>query len=130
VFGVAGCDETPEVYYPGYEVAISSDAIVRGWIPVWLPKSAIEIREKHNLDTNQSMLAFRFNGSEKVEVASGCERIEPINLKEPPFKVSWWPGDVPASRLSTYRHSFYSCEGGKAFLALSAKLGEGFYWRP
>jgi hypothetical protein len=76
------------------------------------------------------MLAFRFNGQEKVELGSGCERIDPFKSKVPPFKVSWWPNDVPASRLSTYRHSFYSCEGGDAFLALSEKLGEGFYWRP
>lgn len=127
---VAGCDESPEVYYQTFEAVVTDGAVSRGWVPAWLPKSANEIHEKHDLDTNQSLLAFRFNASEKVEVGGDCERIDPYKPKGPPFKVSWWPSDVPASKLSTYRHSFYSCEGGKAFLALSEKQGEGFYWRP
>ena len=127
---VAGCGETPQVYYPTYEAAVSAGAISRGWIPALVPKSAVEIHEIHNLDTNKSMLALRFNGAEKIELGSSCERINPFKSKEPPFKVSWWPRDVPASKLSTYRHSLYSCEGGEAFLTLSEKLGEAFYWRP
>ena len=127
---VAGCGETPEVYYPTYEIAVSAGAISRGWIPGLLPKSALEIHEIHNIDTNKSMLAFRYNGSEKIEVSTICEPISPFKPAKPPFNVSWWPRDVPASKLSTYRHSFYSCEGGEAFLALSKKIGEGFYWRP
>ena len=91
---------------------------------------AVEIHEKHNLDANQSMLAFRFDDSEKLELGPSCERINPLNIREPPFKISWWPVDVPPSKISTYRHSFYSCEHGEAFLALSVKLGEGFYLRP
>lgn len=118
------------MYYQTFEAAVTAGAVSKGWVPAWLPKSANEIHEKHNLDTNQSMLAFRFNASEKLEVGGDCERIDPYKPKEPPFKASWWPSDVPASKLSTYRHSFYSCEGGKAFLALSEKQGEGFYWRP
>ncbi len=127
---VVGCGETPEVHYPSYEAAVSAGAISRGWIPAFLPKSAVEIHEIHNIDTNKGMLAFHFDGSEKIELGSGCERIDPFKPKKPPFKISWWPNDVPATKLSTYRHSFYSCEGGEAFLALSGKLGEGFYWRP
>jgi hypothetical protein len=129
-FALAGCGETPEVHYPTYEAAVSAGAILRGWIPAFLPKSAVAIHEIHDIDTNKSMLAFRFNGSEKIELGSGCERIDPFKPAKTPFKVSWWPSDVPASKLSTYRHSFYSCEGGEAFLALSEKPGEGFYWRP
>lgn len=130
VFAVSGCDETRETYYPTYRAAVSAGAISRGWIPGWLPKSARDIHEKHDIATNQRMLAFRFNGSERVAVGNVCEPIGPFKAKGPPFRVSWWPGDVPARRLSTYRHSFYSCESGTSFLALSEKRGEGFYWSP
>lgn len=130
VFGVSGCDETREVYYPTYEAAVSAGALSRDWIPGWLPKSTRDIHEKHDIATNQRMLAFRFNGSEKVVVGSGCKPIDPFKPKGPPFTVSRWPGDVPARKLATYRHSFYSCEGGTSFLALSEKRGEGFYWSP
>lgn len=127
---MAGCGETPEEHYPNFEAAVSAGAISRGWIPALLPKSASDIHEIHNIDSSKSMLAFRFNGTEKIELGSSCERVDPFKPARPPFKVSWWPSDVPASKLSTYRHSIYSCEIGKAFLALSEKLGEGFYWRP
>lgn len=130
VSALLGCGETPEVYYPTFKEAVSDGAVARGWIPEWLPKSAVEIHERHNLDTNRSMLAFRFDGTEKIEFGATCERIEPVKAREPTFKVPWWPEDVPPNKLSTHRHSFYSCEGGEAFLAISEELGESFYWRP
>jgi hypothetical protein len=129
VVSLVGCTETHEAYYPTYEAAVAAGAISHGWIPHWLPKSAVEIREKHDLDTNQSMLTFRY-GTEQLAFEKDCTQVDPFNPKEPPFKVSWWPTDVPASRFSTYRHVFYSCEGGQAFLALLPSSTEVFYWRP
>lgn len=126
---LAACNEAPESYYPTYAGAEAAGAITHGWITAGFPKSAVEIHEKHDLDTNQSMLAFRY-GSEQLAFDKDCAQVDPFEPKEPPFKVSWWPADVPASRFSTYRHVFYSCEGGRAFFAVLPGNTEAFYWRP
>ena len=39
-------------------------AVVRGWIPSWIPETSIHIQEAHDLDTNQSALALRFSPKE------------------------------------------------------------------
>ena len=125
---IAGCGETPEVYYPTYSEAISDDAVGRGWIPAWLPKSAIDIHEIHNIDTNRSMLAFRWDGADNMEFRSECEEIEPGLAEEPAFHVPWWPRDVADNSQQPY--SFYACEGGRAFLAISRERRKARYWRP
>jgi hypothetical protein len=91
ILRVVGCEETLEEYYSTFEAAaaaVSAGAVSRGWIPAWLPRSAVEIHEIHNLDTNRSMLAFRFVGSDRIELGTLCEQDDPVKLKDPPFKVS------------------------------------------
>lgn len=39
-------------------------AIQAGWLPKWLPKSAYEINESHDIDSNISWTKFRFSNSE------------------------------------------------------------------
>jgi len=63
----AACNEAPESYYPTYAGAEAAGVITHGWIPQWFPKSAVEIHGEHDLDTNQSMLAFRY-GSEQLHL--------------------------------------------------------------
>jgi hypothetical protein len=46
--------------YASREEVVRDGAIERGWIPPWIPESAREIREVHNIDTNASQLAFAF----------------------------------------------------------------------
>lgn len=127
--GFVACQERSETYYPTYEAAVSAGALSHGWIPAFLPTNAVDIREIHDVATNESMLAFRFDESTTVDPGSSCRQVDPFEPPDPPFEVSWWPTDVPASALSTYRHSFFSCESGGAFLAFSQVQGEGFYWR-
>lgn len=129
VFSVSACREVPEVYFPDYHSAVEAGAVEKGWIPDWvLPRSAVEIHEKHNIDTNQIMLAFRFSGTESFAL-TGCEKIGPREPQEAPFSVSWWPSDVPATPWATHRHGFWKCEGGQSYFAAS-NSGEAFYWRP
>ncbi len=57
-----GCGEEPEVHYANWEQASGGGAISRGWLPEWLPRSAHNIRERHNIDTNQGAFSFSAGG--------------------------------------------------------------------
>jgi hypothetical protein len=48
------CDSLErESAYATHADAVADDAILRGWIPPFVPESAREIREIHDLDTNE-----------------------------------------------------------------------------
>jgi len=123
------CTEQQEASYADLAAAERAGAIQRGWVPDWLPQSARGLREVHNLDTNQNMLAFRYDPSDQLAVPKSCSPVRPSEVPPIPFAASWWPSDVPPSKFVTHRHAFFSCETGRAFLALSASEGEAYYWR-
>ena len=125
-----GCGERQEASYADLITAERAGAVRAGWIPDWLPKSAANLREVHNLDTNQSMLSFRYDSSDRLTVPTTCSHLRALSeIGSVPFHVSWWPNDVPPSSFVTPRHAFFSCEAGRAFLAVSLVTGEAHYWR-
>lgn len=122
--------QRPEASYADFAEAEKAGAMRRGWVPAWIPRSARNLRETHDVETRQSMLSFRYAPGEKLAVPDGCIPAKGAEIRGTPFSVSWWPRDVPPPRLVTHRHGYFSCEAGRAFLALSASDGEAYYWRP
>lgn len=56
--------ETPDAKFDSYGEAIKKGAVGPGkWLPSWLPTSAVEIREAHNIDTNLIWLEFSYPGA-------------------------------------------------------------------
>lgn len=55
---VSACDELQESYYDSRAAVVRDGAIQRGWIPDFLPESAANIREFHDLDSNETWLRF------------------------------------------------------------------------
>src|SRR5437764_14440471 len=85
------CGEQREASNSERASAERAGAIQRGWIPDWLPKSARGLREVHDLDTNQSMLTFRYDPSDELTVPNNCSQVLPSEVKRIPFAMSWWP---------------------------------------
>ena len=125
---LAACsDDVVIARYATLKDAENAGAVSRGWLPDWLPKSAVEIEEAHDVDTNISALQLTFSPSEDWRPPEECGSVDLPSI--PKAKgLDDWPDDVPP-RWSTPRHSFMQCEDGKAFLAFSMQSGEMFYWR-
>ena len=131
ISGVAvGCWERPEIAYPDLQAAKDAGAIERGWIPVWIPPTSYDLRETHDLDSNRSMLAFKYSPRDAPRPLDVCAEVHAGQLQDVPFRVSWWPADVPPTSVVASQFAFYSCEDGRALLAVSALEGEAYYWRP
>jgi len=120
--------ERQEVTYADRGEAEAAGAISRGWIPAWIPKSARGLREVHDLDTNQSMLAFHYSPFERPDLEGRCQQIGSEELPRVPFSMSWWPSDIPTTTTPAYVS--YSCIADRAFLAVLPDRGEAYYWRP
>lgn len=64
VVGMKSLEVTSESYGSYSEVAAIAGIFDAGWIPIWLPKSAINIKEAHDVDTNEAWLTFNFSSSD------------------------------------------------------------------
>jgi len=69
---LAGCNgDVLQASYADYAAAEAAGSITRGWIPPFVPASAIQIEGAHDLDTNQScLLAHLPDPDEQSIVAS------------------------------------------------------------
>ncbi len=120
IFLLAACQlsETPESSFADYKETVASGLIERGWIPAWLPETAANIHEKHNLDNNASILLF--DAGAEFSVPAGCEPA--TNPAEATFKESWWPlsfsSDWPV----------YDC--GNGYTAVDEAGIRIYFWRP
>ena len=93
--------------YPSTSDAVADGAVKRGWIPAWVPAGATDLREVHDVDTNQSTLSFSvpqatWRPPESCRPASGGE------FAEPAFSRPW----IPSSQDLAAAYDFYSCPSG------------------
>ena len=100
----------------------------RGWLPPMLPRSATEIHEWHDLDTNLCFGSFRFDPRERsllvVNLRSGIRR--PIQIDRDPSFASPLPRDPSERQLTTAGFEFYSEQ--RFDLAINWKAGIAYFW--
>lgn len=124
--------ETAENVYPNAQSAISAGAIQQGWIPEFLPSSAKEITETHNLDTNEVWLRFAMEPNERGPIEKSCRKIQPAAIAFPrKGGGNWWPEVLiekqHSARPPTSRYMIYGCENG-GFIAVEEDWHRVFYW--
>jgi hypothetical protein len=123
--------ERPETSYSSLDEAKRKGAVDKGWIPVWLPTSATDIRELHDIDTNESMLAFTIDPQQDWELPGDCQPISYSQTPPPRFSRRWWP----ASALLEESYDFYRCNGDVPFSTAATWVGRhksgqhGLHWR-
>lgn len=128
----SGCFwERPESSYTSFSEARLKGAVEAGWIPAWLPESAVGIRELHDIDTNESMLAFDLDPRQAWQLPDHCQSVTYQQLSPPRFSRKWWP----SARQLEQSYFFYRCEGDVPFSAAVTWVGkhksgqQGLHWR-
>jgi hypothetical protein len=89
---VAGCSETFESRYSDWQKAQKDGAFERGWLPDWLPPSAADIREIHDLDTNAGAFSFLVPTSWSPPEAAGC--VPSSQAAAPSIRFSDFPPNI------------------------------------
>ena len=135
---LAACSERFTEYYPKYEDAEKDGAFKRGWIPEIVPKTAIEIHEQHDLDTNEVWIRFTFPSSRRDQLTSGLKRLandEIVKVRvRQPSNVDWWfegliqqaPANDNALNADIYTVKCH--ENRAAYLALDRTSQQVYYW--
>jgi hypothetical protein len=135
--------DNEEVSYASYADALKDGAVKRGWVHDFVPSSAVDIRESHNLDTNEQWLTFRFDAADRLKMQ---EKLKPLTMSGLSFpqnqsthKRPWWPGDLQApSDTLPKKYDLFSCQytissgGGSetctAFVAIEKGRPRAWCW--
>lgn len=59
--------------FENYQEMASSGIFEQGWLPPYLPKSAVNIEEKHDMDTNVVMATFEYDPQDTGSVQEHCD---------------------------------------------------------
>jgi hypothetical protein len=125
--------ETKEVYYPTYDNIGPGGE--RTWIPSFIPRSAGEIRERHNVSTNAQLFTasieryddLSLERYDDLSLEGKCEKIAEKEVELPPlgflvwvgrpfskfFHVNWWPESLTrgySKKEGMAQYEFYKCE--------------------
>lgn len=119
-FAMTACREDFESSYRTYHDAAADGAISRGWLPAWLPTTATEIREWHNLDTNATFASFIYGTADPREFLATCQPTSPTTIPSP---RRWRITDRERSRLQ-----FYRCDE-ETWAAIDRSRTKAFFWR-
>jgi hypothetical protein len=128
---IVSCDwiESKEAHYPDMKAAAAAGEISRGWIPAFVPESAVDIRLKYDVENNRTWLSFR-GTTDRAAFPEACLS---VNNKEVTYPTNgprgWWPVDLTAdSRDSKAEYEYYACKGGE-ILAIDRTKTQVFLWR-
>ena len=130
-----GCSDRRESAFANVKEARSSGAVARGWVPNDLPESPTDLRELHDLDTNEVWGTFRFPTSERA-LAITLARVETSTINGHSVRsprANWWPeklsGNLNGGVLEKDGFEVYATPAPFEFwIAVDRNQGRGFFW--
>jgi hypothetical protein len=110
------------------EKIAGADAFDRGWLPVVLKSGVSEIREEHNVSTNQGRATFRYAPVFADTLERSCSPLPPDSPVNSPF---WrWPGFLrkgdTSAKLRSRNVRVFKC--GDFTFAINDEQQSGFFW--
>jgi hypothetical protein len=120
------CSEDFESHYDSFQQAHQADA-GHGWLPEFLPTTATDIREIHNIDSNQVWGSF-FNRDAR-SLSSFCSdpiSVSTIRIASP--GVRWWPKELVGDTESSSQATLYRCSGSPQSTLIALAHDGRFYW--
>ncbi|MCB1590594.1 MAG: hypothetical protein KDI56_16905 [Xanthomonadales bacterium] len=96
--------ETLESSWATRAEAVAAGGVEKGWIPDWVPAAAVNIREIHNLDSNEQSLRFELPDGSLLTLPSGCRAIDSSQMLGEHFQPHWWPSPSELASLYTIYH--------------------------
>lgn len=131
--GALACERlvTHEKEYPTYDAALRADAIgPHRWIPLYVPRSATQIRIRSNAESNETWLSFGASIADLNLMIRNCKSVAAQDVRYPRYGPSgWWPqGLKPDARVRDADHEYFNCRPN-GFTVLDRRRGVVFDWQ-
>ena len=118
--------ENPKIKYDDYQAVVADDAVGRGWVPPFLPKSATEITEQHSIDTNNGFISFKADAEDIERMKEGCDAMQYTEVKYLSSYPIWWPDWLTGSYEVSANLDFYLCAEYDVLTSLDGE--KMYYW--
>ena len=124
--------------YATYAEARASGPAGRGWLPAFMPTSAINIREVHDPDSNAQWLVFDVPGTGAEEIVAAMTPISLYDARRSGVNRPWragpgWPPELSRFPVATPRDTkhlaFLRSQDGAFCLAVDRQAERVFAWR-
>lgn len=79
LLSLSACSEQVVESYPTWAEAQRAGAVERGWLPAFVPQSAREITDSHDLDSNRQTLLFVARPSDVESMVEGFPVVSVAN---------------------------------------------------
>jgi hypothetical protein len=96
-----GCfrSEQPYRHHGTLSAARSAGEVERGWLPSWVPESAVDIHLQGDLDTNWVWIRFRLPPEAIAQLRAGLRRLKNEEVQRLPWRRpndarTWWPRNL------------------------------------
>jgi hypothetical protein len=100
--------EHPRVNYASYADAIRDGLDRRGWLPSWVPSSARDLQEVHDLDTNRQWLRFTLLPADTATILARSEPLSVHAARQTGVaapRMTQWPMELGRFLIATPRSS-------------------------
>ena len=130
-------DETPVTEYKTFGEAEADDAIGRGWLPLFLPSSATDIRDVHNLDTNARWITFHAPAGDLRLMVQRFNTLSYAEARRTALRRPWrvrgqWPPELSEPLLRTARDTnilaYYRAAKDDLCVAVEWQTGRAWLW--
>ena len=100
--------ETRIAEYETFAEAQAAGATEGGWLPTFLPASATDIRDVHNIDTNAQWLSFKAPSGDLRQMLQGFKALSYAEARRTVLPRPWrvggkWPPELSEPLLATPR---------------------------
>lgn len=128
---LGACNAPAETLYVDMAAAEAGGAVMRGWVPPFLPRGATEIREAHEIETGETWGRFRLDDTERREFARTLvpATVAQVGRVRSP-RLGWWPevleGELNDERVRQAGYVVFRKK--EVFLAFDEQHGYVYFW--
>lgn len=123
LLAMSACGEQRRERFASGADALASETARRGWIPSWLPREAIAVDIRYDLDTNFCWLSFRLHPVPAAALQQQLRPLSPqqvrqITLRSPRGYLDWPEGVIQQQPVNDGAlHSRILCGTGRVIPA-------------
>jgi len=122
---MCACKEKFESYYPSAADAVKAGEFDRGWLPDVLKADVTNIREWHDIASNEVRGKFTLNERVVKGLQTTCKPGSDVPRRTWSMP-SWFPASISAGKAGANGTLIYRCED--FFVAVDSAASSGYFW--
>ena len=122
---MCACEEKFESYYPSAADAANAGAFDHGWLPEVLKPDVMNIKEWHDIDSNEVRGRFALNERVLNSLQSSCK--PGLDVPRKTWSMpKWFPASITRGDAAAHSIRIFRCDD--FFVAEDTAAAAGYFW--